>query len=49
MGISGAEASLKGGGAEEELAEGSSVEDELGPDLLSLLQKGIAMERKTRG
>src|SRR5271156_1664744 len=33
MGISGA--SLNGGGADEKLAVGSSVEDELGPDLLS--------------
>jgi hypothetical protein len=45
----GTSASLKGGGADEELADGSSVEDELGPDLLSLLQNGIAMERQRRG
>ena len=44
MGISGVSPSLNGGGADDELAEGSSVEDEPGPDLLSLLQNGIAVK-----
>ena len=41
--------SVNGGCADEELVDGSSVEDELGPDLLSLLQNGIAMERQREG
>jgi len=45
MGMSVAPASLNGGGGDEELAEGASVEDELGPVLLSLLQNGIETER----
>lgn len=46
MRVSGLSSSLNGGGADDELADGCSVEDEGGPDLLSLLQNGIAVKEK---
>jgi hypothetical protein len=49
MGTSAVLPSLNGGGADDELVDASSVEDELGPDLLSLLQNGIGVERQREG